>query len=240
MFIIDMKLFVKLSNRCHRWRIEAQFHCQCSNWWMSIFIWTYFLHSHCDYKASDQSASGEKGLLSGSQRPCCDGTNVEGGKSCWTFLILYTNRTNTNKNIAASGDLQVLTCFTPNRPLWPSSPVPQRSNSPNCFFSCMMMAFIAPPIGWAQHSLVGRFPVPLWTYPPGFVMIGQRMWELGQSFLSLAHCKNTLVHGGHVFWPISLIYGWNLSFHPPKPGSKFGVDRVKLSKVLFTLLFYRM
>lgn len=97
MFIIDMKLLVNLSNRRHRWRIEAQFHCQCSNWWMSIFIWTYFLHSRYDYKASDQSASGEKGLLSGSQRPCCDGTNVEGGKSCWTFLILYTNRTNSNK-----------------------------------------------------------------------------------------------------------------------------------------------
>ena len=40
------------------------------------------------------------------------------------------------------------------------------------------VAFIAPPIGWAQRALVGRFPVPLCTYPPSFVMMGQRVWEL--------------------------------------------------------------
>ena len=50
--------------------------------------------------------------------------------------------------------------------------------SPNWFFSYMLMAFIAPLIGWAQHALVGRLPIPLSTYPPDFVMIGQRMWEL--------------------------------------------------------------
>ena len=50
--------------------------------------------------------------------------------------------------------------------------------SPNWFFSYMLMEFIVPPIGWAQHALVGRFPVPLSTYPPGFVMIGQRECEL--------------------------------------------------------------
>ena len=50
--------------------------------------------------------------------------------------------------------------------------------SPNWVFSYMLMAFIAPPIGWAQHALVGRFPVQLWTYSPHFVLIEQRVWEL--------------------------------------------------------------
>ena len=50
--------------------------------------------------------------------------------------------------------------------------------SQNCFFSYMLMAFIAPPIGWAQHAFVGRLPVQSWAYPPSFVMTGQRVWEL--------------------------------------------------------------
>ena len=47
-------------------------------------------------------------------------------------------------------------------------------------YTCV--AFIAPPIGWAQHSLICRFPVLLWIYPPSFVMIGHRVWELWPIF----------------------------------------------------------
>ena len=72
--------------------------------------------------------------------------------------------------------------------------------SPNCFFSYMLMEFIAPPIGWAQHALVGRFPVPLSAYPPGFVMIGQRVSELWP-IISKPFCKNTWVPSQNLALP---------------------------------------
>ena len=105
--------------------------------------------------------------------------------------------------------------------------------SPNWFYSYMLMEFIAPPIGWAQHALVGRFPVLLWTYPPRFVMMGQREWELWP-IISKPHPLQEYTGP----WQPYFLTNRNLSFHPPKPCNKFGVDRVNLSKVLFILLFF--
>ena len=94
--------------------------------------------------------------------------------------------------------------------------------SPNWFFSYMLMEFIEPPISWAQHVLEVRFPVPLSAYPPGFVMIGQRVSEL---------------------WPIISKPCTLQKFIGPWPKfsvTKFSINRVNLSKVNFILLFFTL
>ena len=80
----------------------------------------------------------------------------------------------------------------------------------------MLMEFIAPPVGWAQYALVGRFPVLLSAYPAGFVMIGQRVWELFIiSIISKPHPlqKFAWVPGDHVQW--SLRYACVAFIAPP-------------------------
>ena len=106
--------------------------------------------------------------------------------------------------------------------------------SPDWFFSYMLMAFIAPPIGWAQHALVGRLPVLFWTYPPSFVMI--RVWELWPIISKPCPLQKYMGPWRPCFLTnLAQLYSRNLSFHPLY--SIFGVDRVNLSKVLLILLF---
>ncbi len=59
----------------------------------------------------------------------------------------------------------------------------------------------------------------------------------GQFLPSPAHCEDSVIDGGHVFWPILLIYNRNVYFSPPRLGAKFGVDTVKIHKRIFILLF---
>ena len=113
--------------------------------------------------------------------------------------------------------------------------------SPNWFFSYMLMAFIAPPIGWAQHALAGLFPASLSTYPPSFVMIGQRMWKLWPIISKPRPLQKYISSWRPCFLTnLALIYVRNTSFYPPQPYTKFGVDGVNLSKVLLILLFFTL
>ena len=87
---------------------------------------------------------------------------------------------------------------------------------------------------------VGVFLVPFWIYWD----INQVLWQSekwlmiwGQYLLSPTLCKNILLDGGHVFWPIALINKRNYWLGPPMPYTKFGVDNRNISKVLFILLF---
>ena len=59
----------------------------------------------------------------------------------------------------------------------------------------------------------------------------------GQYSLSPTLCKDILLDGGHVFWPIMLIDKINYCLSPPMPYSNFGVDSINISKDLFILLF---
>ena len=64
--------------------------------------------------------------------------------------------------------------------------------------------------------------------------------KVGVACASLTVSEDSLVRGGHVFWPIWLIYNRNVYFHPLRLCPNFGVDRVNISKLLFILLFFTL
>ena len=107
-------------------------------------------------------------------------------------------------------------------------------------FEIAFVAFIVPPIGWVQHAVAGRLPVLSWTYPPSFVMMGQRVWESWPIMSKPRPLRRYIGPWRPSFSPTWLIYSRNVSVRPPNLYTKFGVDRVNLSQVSFILLFFTL